>query len=230
MIFSLVSSGILLHIEQPTFETRVKNAETILFGRFNWLIPISSNDNFNEVYSSEQNTFEFIVYCTIKKSKAPENVPRFLRIIITNNETEMDMKKNTWFILFPKMSHLKNIWIVDNRSDAFDLEDDLELHIFEKFCFLEPKLPYGFPYSGLLNRCPKPSPQHCFVNGSEILFQYMLTSVQSIIGTAIRSDELLELKTFLTSTTTRKTKLRKTKRSYRSKHIIKEKKFISPVW
>ncbi|CAF1464085.1 unnamed protein product [Rotaria magnacalcarata] len=213
MIFSLVSCGILLRIEQPTFETRVKNAETILFGRFNWLIPISSNDNFNEVHSSEQNTFEFIVYCTIKKSKAPENVPRFLRIIITNNETEMDMKKNTWFILFPKMSHLKNIWIVDNRSDVFDLEDDLELHIFEKFCFLEPKLPYGFPYSGLLNRCPKPSPQHCFVN-----------------GTAIRSDELLELKTFLTSTTTRKTKLSKTKRSYRSKHIIKEKKFIRPVW
>ncbi|CAF3890132.1 unnamed protein product [Rotaria sp. Silwood2] len=209
----IVSAGILLHIEQPTFETRVKHAETILFGRFNWLIPINNNDNLNEVHSSQQNTFEFSVYCTIKKSKAPENVPRFIHVIIKHNETEMDMKKNTWFILFPKISHLKNTWIIDNRSDAFDLEDDLELQIFEKFCFLKPKLPYGFPYSGLLNRCPKPSPEHCFHN-----------------GTQIRHDELLELKTFLTSTTTRKAKLKKIKRSPRSKSKIKQKQFIKPVW
>lgn len=85
VIFSLVNTGILSHIEQPTLETRIKHAETILFGRFNWAIPVNSNDNLNEVYSSQQNTFEFVVYCTIKKSKAPENVPRFLRITITNN-------------------------------------------------------------------------------------------------------------------------------------------------
>jgi len=58
-------------------------------------------------------------------------------------ETEIDMKKNSWFILFPKISHLNNTWIIDNRSDAFDLEDDLELRIFEQFCFLKPKLPIG---------------------------------------------------------------------------------------
>ncbi len=53
------------------------------------------------------------------------------------------MKKNSWFILFPKISRVKNTWIIDNRSDAFDLEDDLELRIFEQFCFLKPKLPIG---------------------------------------------------------------------------------------
>ncbi|CAF0764236.1 unnamed protein product [Rotaria sp. Silwood1] len=213
VIFLLVNGGILLHIEQPTFETRVKHAETILFGRFNWLIPINNNDNLNEVHSSQQNTFEFSVYCTIKKSKAPENVPRFIRIIIKHDEIEMDMQKNTWFILFPKISHLKNTWIIYNRNDAFDLEDDLELQIFEKFCFLKPKLPYGFPNSGLLNRCPKPSSEHCFQN-----------------GTQIRHDELLELKTFLTSTTTRKAKLKKIKRSPPSKSKFKQKRFIEPVW
>ncbi|CAF0892178.1 unnamed protein product [Rotaria sordida] len=213
MIFSLVNCGILLHIEQPTFETRVKHAETILFGRFNWLIPINNNDNLNEVHSLQQDTYEFIVYCTIKKSNAPENVPHFIRIIIKHNETAMDMKKNSWFILFPKMNHLKNTLIIDNRSEAFDLEDDLELQIFEKFCFLKPKLPYGFPNSGLLNRCPKPSPEHCFQN-----------------GTQIRQDELLELKTFLTSTTTRKAKLKNIKRSPPSKSKIKQKRFIEPVW
>jgi hypothetical protein len=134
------------------------------------------------------------------------------------------MKKNSWFILFPKISHLNNTWIIDNRSDAFDLEDDLELRIFEQFCFLKPKLPIGkkkfdsfftnlnisyidFPTSGLLNRCPKPSTEHCLRN-----------------GTHISQDELLELKTFLTSTTTRKPKLIK------SKPIIKQKRFIEPVW
>lgn len=60
----------------------------------------------------------------------------------------------------------------------------------------------GFPTNGLLNRCPKPSRDHCFQN-----------------GTAIRRDELLELKSFLTSTTTRKPKT-----------IAKQKKFIQPVW
>jgi hypothetical protein len=85
VVFSLVSGGILLHIEQPPFETRVKQSETILFGRFNWAVPINNNDHLNEVYSSEQNTFEFMVYCTIKKSKAPDNVSRFIRITIEHN-------------------------------------------------------------------------------------------------------------------------------------------------
>lgn len=85
MIFPLINCGILLHVEQPTFETRVKHAETILFGRFNWAIPINNNDYLNEVHSSKQNTFEFIVYCTIKKLKMPDNVPRIIRIIIDNN-------------------------------------------------------------------------------------------------------------------------------------------------
>jgi hypothetical protein len=129
------------------------------------------------------------------------------------------MKKNSWFILFPKLSPLKNTWLINNRTDAFDLEDDLELRIFEQFCFLKPKLPIGkpnspwfihslnffvyigFPNSGLLNRCPKPSLEHCLKN-----------------GTKITQDELLELKTFLTSTTTRKAK------------VIKPKRFIEPVW
>ena len=114
------------------------------------------------------------------------------------------MKKNSWFILFPQKSHLPNTWILNNRTDAFDLEDDLELRIFEQFCFLKPKLPIGnknllfdhsdlfpigFPTSGLLNRCPKPSTDHCLKN-----------------GTKIRQDELLELKTFLTSYNNSKTK------------------------
>jgi len=88
MVFSLVNAGILLQIEQPTFETRVKHARTILFGRFNWAIPISYNDDINEVYSSQQNTFEFIVYCTIKTNKTYENVPRFIRIIIEHKGTK----------------------------------------------------------------------------------------------------------------------------------------------
>lgn len=57
--------------------------------------------------------------------------------------TEIDMKKNRWFIIFPNSSPIKNTWTIHNRSDAFDLEDDLELRIFEQFCFLKPKLPYG---------------------------------------------------------------------------------------
>lgn len=55
----------------------------------------------------------------------------------------MDMRNNNWFILFPTPSHLINTWVISNRSEAFDLEDDLELRIFEEFCFLKPKLPYG---------------------------------------------------------------------------------------
>jgi hypothetical protein len=85
MIFPLINGGILLHIEQPTFETRVKKADMILFGRFNWAIPINNNDDLNEVYLSKQNTFEFTVYCTIKKTKKPDNIPRFIRIIIEDN-------------------------------------------------------------------------------------------------------------------------------------------------
>jgi hypothetical protein len=80
IIFPLINSGIL-----SIFERRVQHAETILFGRFNWAIPINTNDYLNEVYSSKQNTFEFSVYCTIKKSQTPDNVPRFIRIIIDDN-------------------------------------------------------------------------------------------------------------------------------------------------
>ncbi|UJR35228.1 hypothetical protein I4U23_027993 [Adineta vaga] len=196
IVFSLINVVILLHIEQSTFETRVKHADTILFGRFNWAIPLQTE---------RQNIFEFIVYCTIKKSKSPVNVPRSIQIIISNNETEFDMRQNKWFVLFPKTSQTKNTWIIGNRSEAFDLDDDLELRIFEQFCFLRPKLPIGFPNIGLLNRCPKASAEHCFIN-----------------GTRIRHDELLELKTFLTSTTTRKSKLKTT--------IVKQKEFIKPIW
>jgi hypothetical protein len=53
------------------------------------------------------------------------------------------MKKNNWFILFPQQSGIKNTWMINNRNDAFDLVDDLELRIFEQFCFLKPKLPIG---------------------------------------------------------------------------------------
>lgn len=135
------------------------------------------------------------------------------------------MKKNSWFIIFPVKSSIPNTWLINNRSDAFDLEDDVELRIFEQFCFLKPKLPYGkskqtnqnlsftcpchlgFPTNGFLNRCPKPSREHCFPN-----------------GTAIRPDELFELKNFLTSTTTRKPKATKPKTT------VKQKSFIQPIW
>ncbi len=65
----------------------------------------------------------------------------------------------------------------------------------------------GFPNSGLLNRCPKPNIEYCLQNGTKILH-----------------DELLELKTFLISTTTRKNKVIK------SKLTNKQKRFIEPVW
>jgi len=90
MIFPSINSGILLHIEKPTFETRVKHAETILFGRFNWAIPINNDDDLNKVHYFKQNTFEFSVYCTIKKSQAPDNVSRFIRIIIDHNGNKRD--------------------------------------------------------------------------------------------------------------------------------------------
>ena len=158
LIFPVIDAGTLSQIEQTTFEWRVKHAQTILFGRFNWAVPINKNDRFNEVHSFKQNTFEFTVYCTIKKTKKPDNVPRFIRIVIDDNgiksispkqrnsfrlDIELDMKKNTWFILFPKEGHSNNNWLIDNRTDAFDLEDDLELRVFEQFCFLKPKLPLG---------------------------------------------------------------------------------------
>ena len=128
LLFSLINVVILLHIEQLTLETRVKHADTILFGRFNWESFVSA-----EKYS----TFEFIVYCTIKKSKPPANVPRSIRVIISDNgnpyygvfsitkkrfhlATESDMKTNRWFILFPKLSQTRNTWIVNNRNDSFD--------------------------------------------------------------------------------------------------------------
>ena len=50
------------------------------------------------------------------------------------------------------------------------------------------------------------------------------------IGTQIHRDELLELKTFLTSTTTRKSKLRKKKRASISRLVKEQKHFIDPVW
>ncbi len=101
MIFPLINSGLLLHIEQPTFETRVKHAEIILFGRFNWAIPINMNDNLQEVYTSKQNTFEFIVYCTIKKTNIPDNVPRVIRMIIDDNGKKMrsEEKRIVFFII-----------------------------------------------------------------------------------------------------------------------------------
>ena len=37
-------------IEQPNFEIRVKQAETILFGRFNWMVPINNNDHVHQVF------------------------------------------------------------------------------------------------------------------------------------------------------------------------------------
>ncbi len=101
MIFPLINSGLLLHIEQPTFETRVKHAEIILFGRFNWAIPINMNDNLQEVYTSKQTTFEFIVYCTIKKTNIPDNVPRVIRMIIDDNGKKMrsEEKRIVFFII-----------------------------------------------------------------------------------------------------------------------------------
>lgn len=83
---------------------------------------------------------------------------------------------------------------------------------------------------GLINRCPKPSSQHCFGNGKFLRLSLFLISIQYHLGTQIHPDELLELKTFLTSTTTRKAKLKKLKRSYRPKSIIQQKDFIQPVW
>ena len=196
---SRVDAARLSQLEQSVFESRVRNASTILFGRFNWAMPISPTDNIDLVHSMQQNTFEFTVYCTIKKSQGLDNVSRFLRVMIKKNgkrrrfsehshrtivclETEMDMRKNRWFILFPKMTVQRNTWLIDDRSAAFDLEDDLELHLFEQLCFLKPKLPIGkirslsfieskktcpgFPAHGLLDRCPKPSPEHCLKNGT----------------------------------------------------------------
>lgn len=85
MIFPLVTSGILLQIEQQNFEQRIKHADTILFGRFNWVLPMNDNNDYNQVHASRQTIYEFIVYCTIKKSKVPENVSHFIRIIIKDN-------------------------------------------------------------------------------------------------------------------------------------------------
>ena len=49
-------------------------------------------------------------------------------------------------------------------------------------------------------------------------------------GTQIHRDELLELKTFLTSTTTRKAKLLKRRRVSVSRPVKEQKHFIDPVW
>ena len=53
------------------------------------------------------------------------------------------MRKNRWFVVFPTKTDLNDIWLIVNRSMALDLEDDIEFHLFEQFCFLNPKLPIG---------------------------------------------------------------------------------------
>lgn len=87
LIFTVIDAGTLSQIEQTTFESRVKHAQTILFGRFNWAVPINTNDHLNEIHSFKQNTFEFIVYCTIKKTQKPDNVPRLIGILIDDDGT-----------------------------------------------------------------------------------------------------------------------------------------------
>ena len=52
------------------------------------------------------------------------------------------------------MDPLAHIWTINNRTEAFDLEDELDLHVFEQMCFLHPKLPIG------------ESRQHCFARVS----------------------------------------------------------------
>lgn len=189
LLFDNVYVVVQPDFEQIQFEKRVKTAPTIIFGRFNWFSP--------------SNQFQFFVYCTIKENGELNEIRHEISIRIEDLESEIEMRKNRWFVLFPEPTSEENLWSIKNRSSAFDLYDDLKLEIFERFCFLKPKIPFGFPLRGLLNRCPKASPEFCLKN-----------------GTRIEHDELFELKNFLTSTkkTTRKTPKRR------------EKLFIEPIW
>lgn len=148
-------------IEHDAFEKRVKQADTIIFGRFHWLLPIGKIDGIDSVHATQQDTFEFIVYCTMKNKKSPNNIPHVIVVTIEDYgsnhddgsfdiflvmfivEARMTMRKNRWFVLFPEQTKDRNRWSINNRSDAYDLEDELELHVFEQFCFLNPKLPIG---------------------------------------------------------------------------------------
>ena len=100
LIFTVIDAGTLSQIEQTTFESRVKHAETILFGRFNWAVPINTNDHLIEIHSFKQNTFEFTVYCTIKKSHKPDNVPRSIAILIDDDGTNNHRLPGTKLILY----------------------------------------------------------------------------------------------------------------------------------
>ena len=82
LVFDHSHPAVLSRIEQTAFETRVKQADTILFGKFNWDISLDQNDDIDQIYSPKQDTFEFIVYCTIKKTGGSTNVPHLIRIII----------------------------------------------------------------------------------------------------------------------------------------------------
>ena len=88
VLVSLVHAGALSQSEQASFEARVKHADTILFGRFNWAIPVSVDGDAQLVHGVRQNAFEFIVYCTIKKIRTPDNVPRVIRVAIEHNGNE----------------------------------------------------------------------------------------------------------------------------------------------
>jgi hypothetical protein len=83
--FTRVDAGALSQLEQNAFEKRVKQADTILFGRFHWALPVGSTDNIDLVHLGKQNTFEFVVYCTIKRTRRPSNVPRLIRMTIEHS-------------------------------------------------------------------------------------------------------------------------------------------------
>ncbi|CAF1378959.1 unnamed protein product, partial [Didymodactylos carnosus] len=87
----------------------------------------------------------------------------------------------TWFVLFPELRFGKSLFIT-NRSDALHLEEEIQLQIFEQFCFLQPRLP---------------------------------------LGTKIKQDELLELKTFITSTTAKKNLIKRRTVIRPKKRIVK---------
>ena len=82
VLVSLVHAGALSPSEHASFEARVKHADTILFGRFNWAIPVSADGDAQLIHDVRQNVFEFVVYCTIKKIRAPDNVLRVIHVAI----------------------------------------------------------------------------------------------------------------------------------------------------
>ncbi len=112
--FPSINTALFSHIEQPTFEARVKRAETILFGRFNWAVPINTNDRLHQVHSSKQNTFEFLVYCTIKQRKTPDNVPRTIRILIDHQgkTTDTSMLRRERFFFFRNGNRYEEKFVV----------------------------------------------------------------------------------------------------------------------